>query len=140
LKRSRLRRHRPFRSRSWLRARHPLRQRGKGGPIPKPAVIVYPDGRECCNLRTAEGQREYHIRKAKVWARDKGLCCLCDLFLKLDHATTEHKIPRSRGRDDRLSNLGVSHYWGNMKKGSVTLDAYRAKYSAAERSRFCKGE
>lgn len=73
---------------------------------------------------------EYQRRREQAWDRDRGICCLCGLFVPLEQATAEHIIPRGMGggkRDDRLSNLGVSHWACNNFRGSMSFEKYLQK-------------
>ena len=91
------------------------------------AVKVFPDGREVCNGRTAAGVREYRRRREFMYARDKGICCICELPIRhKDEATWEHSEGRGMGgfkRDDRTEKdgkpyNGVAHLVCNTEKGS----------------------
>lgn len=97
----------------------------------KPAVKVFPGGREVCQ-KTPAGDAEYKRRIEEMWDRDNGICCICDTHVDLDEATFEHKA-RSRGmgggkRDDRTSVNGVSHLHCNtFHKGSRSLEEARRR-------------
>ena len=70
-------------------------------PVP---VRVYAGGRECCNMLTAAGKREYRRRVGVMLERQEGRCCLCYKPLSLEAATFEHEAGRGMGggiRDDR---------------------------------------
>jgi hypothetical protein len=100
-----------------------------------------PDGREICN-KTPAGKREYHRRITLMFDRDKGICCLCGQPLRDIEATFEHKQGRGMNgskRDDRPEVNGVSHYWGNMAKGSISYALYMEK-PLFERVRLCQGK
>lgn len=65
----------------------------------------YNDGREVCDLETAEGKREYRRRVEAMWLRQDKRCSLVDHFIALADATFEHGRPRGMGagfRDDRI--------------------------------------
>jgi len=108
----------------------------------KPAVRVFRDGREWCNLLTKEGRDEYARRKRLMWERQGKRCCLefwvsgCPGRLALADAVFEHQAGRGSGgghRDDRIEKLdpktgkmmpfnGVAHAWCNNVKGSRKMD------------------
>jgi 5-methylcytosine-specific restriction endonuclease McrA len=88
-------------------------------------VLTYRDGREVCDLKTRAGRREYDLRKAKMYERDGGTCCICgEHIYHGSDVTFEHQDKRGMGgsrRDDRIENNGVAHSWCNMKLGSVRI-------------------
>jgi 5-methylcytosine-specific restriction endonuclease McrA len=89
--------------------------------------------------KSARDRAEYKRRREDAWDRDKGICILCGLFIPFEQATTEHIIPKGMGgakRDDRLENIGVSHFFGNGARGSQSLDRYLQK-PLDERRRLC---
>ena len=108
----------------------------------KPAVKVFRDGREVCNLLTKEGRDEYQRRKRVMWERQGRRCCLegwvagCPGRLKLADAVFEHQAGRGMGgakRDDRIWKRdaktgkmvpvnGVAHAWCNSVKGSRKME------------------
>lgn len=101
---------------------------------------VLDDGREICSGTTA-GKREYKDRRRQMWERDGGICCLCAQPIDLRSATFEHLGGRGIGggkRDDRVSMNGVSHYFGNMAKGSMSYEKYM-ELSAWQRVMNCRG-
>ena len=90
-------------------------------------LTIKKDGREIIDLTKAGGRDEYDRRKLAMWARDNFLCCLCGRYLPLGQMTFEHKQSRGMGgcfRDDRIEKNGVSHYLGNVAKGSMNYDRY----------------
>lgn len=102
----------------------------------KPAPILYPEGvggREVCNLKTAEGRREYYRRIAEMALRQKGKCSLCGSPMRIDDCTYEHESGRGMGgghRDDRIEINGkqynsAAHSLCNVRKGSVRLEKYK---------------
>jgi len=108
-------------------------------PHPKPGKRHKPIARK--GGREIVGKAEYQRRREQAWDRDRGICCLCGLFVPLAEATAEHIIPRGMGggkRDDRLSNLAVSHLMGNNSRGSRSMEAYMA-LSQEIRERNCRG-
>jgi len=114
-----------------------------GKPPKKPiegAFRVMPDGREICS-KTPSGKREYNRRIVVMWKRDGCRCCLCGQPINLREATFEHKESRGLGggkRDDRIESNGVSHWNGNMAKGSMHIDNYLEK-PLFERISLCLG-
>ena len=101
---------------------------------PKPAVKVFRDGREVCNLETKEGKEEYDRRKRAMWERQNKRCCLegkcpgCPGRLRWEDASFEHEAGRGGGkRDDRILvdgkwQNGVCHHWCNRWKGSRRIE------------------
>lgn len=93
---------------------------------PAPAVRVYPDGREVCNLATQAGKDEYKKRTREMVERQDNRCCLCYQPLRKEEATFEHEAGRGMGgghRDDRIVAdgrwvNGAAHSWCNSQKGS----------------------
>lgn len=105
-------------------------------PSLKPsAVKTYRDGREVCNDDTAAGRAEYARRREEMWERDKGICCICLLYVPKDEAPFEHWLGRGSGgghRDDRTEKPdsvtgemkkcnGIAHSWCNGLKGSKRM-------------------
>lgn len=88
------------------------------------AVIVYPDGRECC-VNSKAGWVEYSRRVKVMWERQERRCCLCHRPLALANATFEHQRRRGMGsawRDDRIEKdgepwNGAAHWVCNVEKG-----------------------
>ncbi len=70
------------------------------------ALIMRPSEFE----RTLSGIHEavYRARGEAKYKEQKGLCCFCELPLNGVYEV-DHKIPRARGRDDRMENLQVCH-------------------------------
>ena len=103
---------------------------------PKPAIRIFADGREVCDLTTKAGSDEYHRRKWEMRTRQNNRCCLeghvegCSGFLAKVDTTFEHEDGRTGGkRDDRIERLnpktgkmewinGAAHFWCNTRKGS----------------------
>ena len=93
------------------------------------AFSVLPDGREICH-KTPAGRKEYNRRILKMWTRDRMTCCLCGQSILLQDATFEHKQSRGMNgskRDDREEVNGVSHWFGNAAKGSISYEIYMQK-------------
>ncbi len=86
----------------------------------KPAVKVYPDGRQVCQ-ETKAGKEEYVRRRRIAWENQMHICPLCLLPLRWEDATTDHIRPRKMGgseRDDSQDNLQAVHLICNGIKGS----------------------
>ena len=96
----------------------------------RPAVYVTKGGREICNPATDGGILQYWFRRAALWLRQEGLCCICCRELKLSDATFEHENGRGGGkRDDRIEIdgqpiNGASHLWCNSLRGSKRTPIY----------------
>lgn len=115
----------------------------------KPAVIVYPNGREICNPATDEGRAEYKYRTLLMWIRQDGWCCFheyefCPGRLKLQDATFEHEGKRTKGQqDDRISYFdaagkeqplnGAAHGKCNRIAGSRKLPIWHGTYTIYEK-------
>jgi len=93
----------------------------------KPAVKVYPDGREVCS-DTADGKAEYDHRRRVMLERQGGVCCICGRPLKHSDASFEHEHCRGAGgawRDDRTELPdgrwinGAACWTCNSAKGSA---------------------
>lgn len=105
--------------------------------ISKPYKVLA-GGREVCG-KSAPGRAEYQRRREAVWDRDRGRCCLCGTFVELAEATAEHIITKGMNgakRDDRVWNLGVSHWFGNNARGSMSYERYMEK-PLGERIKLC---
>lgn len=100
----------------------------------KPAVKVFPDGREVCQ-KNAAGKREYARRTAQMWNRQKGICGLrispgCAIEVPIYLATFEHEAGRGFNgghRDDRIEIEGkpvncMACAECNFHKGSRRID------------------
>ena len=102
------------------------------------AFSVLQDGREICH-KTPAGKREYSRRIVNMWTRGGMKCCLCGQNILLQDATFEHKQGRGMNgskRDDREEVNGVSHWAGNMAKGSIAYEIYMQK-PLFERIKLC---
>src|SRR5579871_3809975 len=94
--------------------------------LPRPAVRVFPGGREVCNLKTIAGNDEYCRRIHLMLIRQKGLCCNCRKPIYPESPCFEHEVPRGLGggwRDDRIEINGkpvngASHILCNSVRGS----------------------
>ncbi len=91
---------------------------------------VMQDGREICNQYTSTGRKEYTKRTIAMLVRQRGLCCLCGLYLSPDEATFEHQDGRGMNgshRDDRIEKdgkpyNGAAHGRCNVEKGSKRIN------------------
>ena len=82
----------------------------KPNRLPKPAIKVYPDGREVCNMSTPLGRGEYFGRLGEMVERQMYVCALCPSD---DGAYFDHEAGRGAGgglRDDRIV---VDGHWQN---------------------------
>lgn len=95
----------------------------KPGKRPRPAVKVFRDGREVCNMLTKAGKDEYHARIHTMWERQGRKCGLmitpqCKVRqgrLPIDQATFEHSQGRGMGGGKRTDAiLDSDGKWMNM--------------------------
>lgn len=94
----------------------------------QPKFLKKNDGRVVCNLKSAEGRRQYEQWKFEMYVRDCQHCCICHKYVRFEEATFEHTDLRSGGkRDDRPVYLkpngdlvinGVAHGICNVQRGS----------------------
>jgi hypothetical protein len=85
------------------------------------------DGREVCLNNTA-GRKEYLKRKAEMYKRQNGMCCICGLPLPgIRESDFEHETPRGMGGGSRNDAIydeqgnainGLAHRKCNSQKGS----------------------
>ena len=104
------------------------------------AAVIKRGEREICK-RTPAGLREYRHRRVEMWNRDSGLCCLCFRPVTMEECSFEHIHGRGMGgskRDDRIEHNGVSHYFGNMARGSIRYEKYM-ELSLEQRIHNCSG-
>ena len=97
---------------------------------PRPAVKVFPDGREVCSWWSKAGREEYARRREEMRQRQKGCCGYCGKPISAEEATFEHCAGRGMDgghRDDRIwdengqpMNLAVCAPC-NSEKGSKRL-------------------
>ena len=104
---------------------------------PKPAMKVFPDGREILDLKTKAGSDEYQRRKLEMWERQGRRCALQITFIckqrqgrwPKDEVQFDHENGRGSGgskRDDRIQIGGrpvSAAVCGlcNSKKGSSKM-------------------
>ena len=70
--------------------------------VAKPeAVIDHRDGTDECNLKTAEGKREYFRRTRQMSLRQNHSCAICKRFLV--EPTFDHERTRKLGRVDSIT-------------------------------------
>lgn len=97
----------------------------------KESVRIYPGGREVC-AETPLGRREYRRRTEEMWARQNGICSICNRPMRMEEATFEHDDCRGMAgshRDDRTEIDGkpynsAAHGLCNVKKGGMPLKDY----------------
>ncbi len=104
-------------------------------PVPKPkkprkpAVQVFPDGREVCNLNFKRGREEYQRRKLAMYIRQRQMCAICGIYLFVTGWDFDHEDGRGMGgghRDDRIEKDGKRYNAAvcsvcNMLKGSQRI-------------------
>lgn len=79
-------------------------------------VKTYPDGREICDMKTAEGRREYKRRTLEMAERQKWRDPWDGQFMSEEHVTFDHEQSRGGGkRDDRI--LKPDGTWQNAAMG-----------------------
>jgi len=74
------------------------------------------------------------ISRKNVWARDNGVCQYCGKHLNIKDATLDHVIPRSMGGQKVWTNIVLSCYGCNQKKGNKPLH----ETNLALKSKPCK--
>jgi 5-methylcytosine-specific restriction endonuclease McrA len=95
----------------------------------KPAVKIFPDGREVCQ-DSAAGKREYYRRADEVWERYGKCCWLCGKSLDRGAMAVDHIRPKgtnSAWRDDRAFNIAPACYPCNSRRGSRRMAEYPTK-------------
>lgn len=94
----------PSRRERSRRTVNPWRQIPEKQPLD---VIVYTDGRECCNQKTEGGRAEYKRRLETMLIRQGYRCCgPCRKPLTLSMATWEHEDLRGKDIDERIEVKG----------------------------------
>ncbi len=68
------------------------------------------------------GQQAAAARK-RIYARDQGVCYLCDRWVDWDDFELDHVTPISRGGSNAATNLAVSHHRCNQLKGARLVGA-----------------
>lgn len=90
----------------------------------KPAIRIFKDGREVCDLLTKAGRDEYFRRIRAMWERQGRRCSLegmvkeCPGYLSISEATFDHDEGRGHGgghRDDRIE-IPDAKAEGGMRK------------------------
>ena len=67
-------------------------------------------------------KRTYTKEKKLLYTQDKA-CCYCHKELELSDATIEHKIPLSKGGNNKIENLSLACKECNQAKGdSIKID------------------
>lgn len=87
----------------------------------QPGVYRYQDGREVCELKSSAGKAEYARRRGVAWLKQGGRCAICQRYILLAYATSDHINPRGMGggrRDDRQENIQATCFQCNSEKGS----------------------
>jgi len=57
--------------------------------------------------------------------RDGNVCYLCNLTMPRDDMTIDHVMPLAKGGADEYRNYKLVHDICNVKKGNMTLEAFR---------------
>jgi hypothetical protein len=97
-------------------------------------IKTFPDGKQVCDVTTAEGLRQYKARKVEMWMRQERRCPLCDLWINSNAIEFDHQIPRGAGnQDDRIEVDGMwqnaaVHHRCNTRKGSTRYHWLNNKY------------
>lgn len=74
-----------------------------------PPIEIFPNGREVCNMASAEGRRTYRSRTLDMWRRQDQICAFCSLWMY--KPTFDHEQGRTVGKqDDRIE---VNGKWKN---------------------------
>jgi 5-methylcytosine-specific restriction endonuclease McrA len=66
---------------------------------------------------TSMGSKDRRRRKLTLWKKQNGQCFYCKVDLDLSDATLDHRIARSKGGENALSNLVVACRFCNHEKG-----------------------
>ncbi len=80
-------------------------------------------------------QANYHKKKRRLYLSQKGRCCFCNVKTYLDSAhspknllaTFEHMTPRCKGGSSTQSNLKISCFLCNKRKGELTAESFRER-------------
>jgi 5-methylcytosine-specific restriction endonuclease McrA len=62
------------------------------------------------------GRRDWRTIKARVIARDRGICWICG---ETGADSVDHLRPVSKGGSNRLDNLKAAHLWCNQQRGGT---------------------
>jgi hypothetical protein len=79
----------------------------------KPAVKVFPDGREVCNLKVKAGKQEYYQRTITMLQRQRFLCAMCHENMHPIWAEFDHEAGRGSGGGHRDDRIEVDGHWQN---------------------------
>ena len=90
------------------------------GSIPFPTVVRFTNGTFVGKIRGIK--RIPKLTKRNIWSRDSGECQYCGVKVKLDKATVDHVIPKSRGGGNTWENVTLACAPCNQKKGSSLLE------------------
>lgn len=58
------------------------------------------------------------ITLAKIFRRDRGMCCICGTWVKPKHASMDHVLPVSKGGTHTFGNVQLVHLVCNLRKGN----------------------
>lgn len=85
----------------------------KNPPIRRDPVRVYLDGREVCDLTTAEGKREYAFRTGLMDIRQGRECAICLESFEFRTPTFDHEAGRGHGGGHRDDRIDIGGKWIN---------------------------
>lgn len=88
---------------------------GGGWPEGYPATPRKPPGQP--NHTRVSSPRNIR-RMLRLIAKQNGKCWLCGLKLHISEATFDHRVPRSKGGSNALSNLAAAHSACNSARGN----------------------
>ena len=60
--------------------------------------------------------------KKNLFYRDSGICQYCSIHLSLDESTIDHVVPKSKNGKHEWTNVVISCYKCNQKKGNKLLE------------------
>ncbi len=80
---------------------------------PVPTVIRYRNGGQKYFARNG-------MTRHALYKRDQGKCVYCGVFLRKEHMTKDHVVPRCQGGKDKWQNVVISCRSCNRKKGGRT--------------------
>jgi 5-methylcytosine-specific restriction endonuclease McrA len=73
--------------------------------------------KEIMSYKTSMGSKDRRRRKFTLWEKQRGKCFYCKVDISLSDATLDHKLARSKGGENKLSNLVVACRFCNHEKG-----------------------
>lgn len=76
-------------------------------------------------LREKWFKHEKQAIRAQLWARDGGVCYLCNEPMNYRDASIDHEIPLAKEGKDDITNYRLVHPACNLEKGNMLLEVYR---------------